>query len=118
MQDGVRISRLKQRAEFVHLTKNGRKWVTPTLILQQAPNASFPDLCRVGFTTSKMLGNAVVRNRIRRRLREAVRAVFPQKAQAGQDYVLIGRKDALAADYAKILSDLRFALKRIHGGAA
>jgi ribonuclease P protein component len=70
---------------------------------------------RVGFTCSKKVGNAVARNRARRRLREIARAVLPQEGRAGWDYVLIGRKDATAThDFAAMKDDLSRALARVH----
>ena len=108
------ILRLKKRQEFVSLAKQGSKFVTPTLIIQSAPNPACAEACRVGFTTSRVLGNAVKRNRIRRRLREAVRALFPDYARTGYDYVLIGRQTALAAPYGDIVKDLQRGLRKIH----
>lgn len=69
----------------------------------------------MGFTASRKVGNAVARNRAKRRLREAARAVLPAEGRAGWDYVLIGRPQATAAlPYAQLLSDLSAALARVH----
>ena len=70
-------------------THNGRKFVASSVILQVIPNEK--ETFRVGFTTTKKLGCAVIRNKIRRRLREAVRLIFAPKALIGYDYVFIGR---------------------------
>jgi ribonuclease P protein component len=70
---------------------------------------------RVGFTTSKKVGNAVARNRARRRLRAAVDEVFPALARPGLDYVVIGRQETVARPYSLLLQDLRTALKRVGG---
>ena len=67
----------------------------------------------VGFTISKKVGNAVQRNRVRRRLKEAVRQILPRKAQENTDYVLIGRTEALTRPFPEILNDLRISLERI-----
>jgi ribonuclease P protein component len=72
---------------------------------------------RVGFTCSKKVGNAVARNRAKRRLREAARAVLPVNGHDGWDYVLIGRAETTAArPYEALLDDLRYALRKVHSG--
>lgn len=68
---------------------------------------------RIGFTTSRKVGNAVARNRARRRLREAARLVLPAAAAAGWDYVLIGRRSTLSRPFADLLGDLRSSLGRL-----
>ncbi len=72
------------------------------------------DTVRVGFTVTRKLGDAVRRNRIRRRLKAAVAEVFPERAAAGHDYVLIARRAALTRDYADILDDVKRALLTLH----
>lgn len=68
---------------------------------------------RVGFTVSKKVGNAVVRNRVRRRLREIARQVIPGQARPDLDYVLVGRQGALGRDFAVMRQELVEALKRL-----
>ena len=68
---------------------------------------------RVGFTVSRKVGNAIRRNRARRRLRAVVAEVLPEHGRAGCDYVLIGRAGTLDRSYADLLADLRTALARI-----
>ena len=69
----------------------------------------------MGFTCSKKIGNAVMRNRAKRRLREVVRAVLPTLAQPGWDYVLVGRPGVtVSRDFAALKSDLEGALRQIH----
>jgi ribonuclease P protein component len=71
---------------------------------------------RVGFTCSKKVGNAVQRNRAKRRLREVARMVLPDAGRDGWDYVLIGRRDETAArSFTELQDDLRRALARVHG---
>ena len=70
---------------------------------------------RFGFTATKKLGNAVVRNRVKRRLREAVRLIAPQKALDGYEYVLIGRKSTLKRPFSALLHDLTIAFANVHG---
>jgi len=70
---------------------------------------------RVGFTCSKKVGNAVARNRAKRRLRAVARAVLPDLGHDGWDYVLIGRHGTtVAAPYETLLGDLRYALSKLH----
>lgn len=74
------------------------------------------DALRVGYTCSKKVGNAVARNRAKRRLREVARAVLPDHGTPGWDYVLIGRKDATAGrPFEDLKGDLVYALKKLHG---
>ncbi len=95
----ARIDRLKKRADFLRLAALRRKWAAPGLILQAGPGGnaadSRADSLRVGFTVSKKVGNAVCRNRARRRLKAAVAEIFPARAAFGLDYVVIGRRETL-----------------------
>ena len=105
------LGRLKRRAEFLRAAAQGRKCSTPGLVLQAATAAEGE--LRVGFTCSKKVGNAVARNRARRRLKAAAAALMPEAATRGYDYVLIGRTETLKRPYALLLQDLRQALKRV-----
>jgi len=70
----------------------------------------------VGFTCSKKVGNAVARNRAKRRLREIARLVLAQSARPGWDYVLIGKSGVTASrDFLQMQNDLRYALRKLHG---
>ncbi len=73
---------------------------------------------RVGFTASKRVGNAVARNRVKRRLRAVVDEVLPLYAAPGHDYVVIGRRATLERDYEDLKGDLRQALERLGGTRA
>lgn len=70
---------------------------------------------RVGYTCSKKVGNAVTRNRAKRRLRAVARTVLPEAAQPGWDYVLVGRPEAtLSHDFAAMCADLAHSLRKVH----
>jgi len=76
------------------------------------PGSSSHD-CRVGYTVSKRVGNAVERNRARRRLRAAAAAVLPAHARPGHDFVVIGVPATLTRAFADLAGDLRTALKHV-----
>jgi ribonuclease P protein component len=73
---------------------------------------------RFGFTVTKKLGNAVTRNRIRRRLKAAVTSVLTDHAKPGHDYVIIARAAAETRVFADLVSDVVHALKTVHAGGA
>ncbi len=104
-------SRLTRRAEFLRVAARGRKAATPGLVLQALAR---PDTApaRLGFTVTKKVGNAVIRNRTRRRLRAAARAVLAEAPRTGLDLVLIGRDGPRARPFPALLDDLRAALER------
>ncbi|NAZ35877.1 ribonuclease P protein component [Rubellimicrobium sp. CFH 75288] len=107
---------LKRRADFVAASAALRAG-TPALGLQARPRGDDGPL-RVGFTCSRKVGGAVARNRAKRRLRAAARAVLPREGRAGWDYVLIGRPEETAArPFADLLSDLSALLARLHARA-
>jgi ribonuclease P protein component len=87
----------------------------PGFVLQAAPvPADHPStLVRVGFTVSKKVGNAVIRNRVRRRLREIACQVIPGQARPDLDYVLVGRQGGLERDFAVMRQELVEALRRL-----
>ena len=87
----------------------------PGFVLQAAPAPGelvLPSV-RVGFTVSRKVGNAVVRNRVRRRLREVAKLVIPARARPDLDYVLVGRQAALKRDFATLQLELVEALKKL-----
>jgi ribonuclease P protein component len=110
----ARLIRLKTRADFLRVAAGRVRAVRPGLILQAVPQPEADELgLRVGFTASRRVGNAVARNRAKRRLREAAAAILPQHGKAGTDYVLIARGDTGARPYAELLGDLEGALRQL-----
>jgi ribonuclease P protein component len=119
----ARPPRLKQRRDFQQVAGKGARAARPGLVLQAlaVPGQEL----RVGFTATKKLGNAVVRNRTKRRLREAARLLLGAGHVGGFDLVLIGREATAGRDFRALLGDLRGALKQAgvpvedrRGGAA
>ncbi|RTL65090.1 MAG: ribonuclease P protein component [Hyphomicrobiales bacterium] len=109
-----RIDTLKRRAEFL-ATRNGARWATPFFALEaikRGPEAT--EGARFGFTVSKKVGGAVERNRIKRRLKEAVAQVQASAARAGFDYVLIARRPALDATFDALVAELAKAIGRVN----
>jgi ribonuclease P protein component len=105
------MERLKRRADFL-AAATGSKVPAGSFVLQ-ARLREDQGLARVGFTVTKKIGNAVERNRIKRRLRELVR-LSDGTMQAGHDYVLIGRRSALNAPFERMADEFTRALKRAH----
>ena len=108
---GGTVPRLKRRAEFVRVTARGRKTPMPGFVLQVLPRDDTAP-ARIGFTVTKKVGNAVVRNRTRRRLREAARLLLREMPVTGADLVLVGRDGTRKRDFALLIEDLRTALAR------
>ena|SRR5689334_10539093 len=108
---GFPVERLRQRADFL-AAAGGRKVTTAAFVLQ-ARGRDDGGPARVGFTVSKKVGNAVERNRVRRRLRAIVRLSAAERLRAGHDYVLIGRRGALSLPFEQITRDFDGALRRL-----
>ena len=105
------MDRIRRRADFLAATR-GRKASGAAFVLQVRSRADGRPP-RIGFTVTKKIGNAVERNRVRRRLREMVRK-SGVAAQAGHDYVVIGRRAALAVPFTQMLEDFARAMRTVH----
>ncbi len=124
------VGRLKTRPQFLRVAAAKRKWATPGLVLQAArrqhgDHRAAPDLLekpgrsteeadvRVGFTVTRRIGNAVIRNRAKRRLKAAAEEVFPRLGRSGTDYVVIGRAGTLERPYPALVQDLEQAIAKL-----
>jgi ribonuclease P protein component len=105
------IERLRTRAQFLAV-RSGVRAARPTLLVE-AKRREEGGAMGLGLTTTKKIGGAVVRNRARRRLREAARQLLPQHGVPGVDYVLVARQAAPDAPWAALLDDLQNALIRL-----
>ncbi|HVG50130.1 MAG TPA: ribonuclease P protein component [Xanthobacteraceae bacterium] len=110
------MERLKQRADFLAAASDAKAsgtiaHVSGFVMQMRARGDNRP--ARVGFTVSKKVGNAVERNRVRRRLREVVRHAAPDALHPGCDYVLIGRRAAMALPFEKLTEDFDGALTKL-----
>ena len=108
------VKRITKRSDFIQASHAKRLGVKGFLL--QARNRNDDDqTIRVGFTCSKKVGNAVARNRAKRRLREITNLILISSAKKGWDYVLIGKKEVTASrDFIKLKNDLTYALQKIH----
>jgi ribonuclease P protein component len=111
------IERLKRRADFLAM-RDGRRQHCRAFVLQERQRGQDESpgpagAARFGFTVTKRIGNSVERNRIRRRLRGAVKAGATGRGRAGHDYVLVARREALSEPFAAIVSQLEQALDRL-----
>lgn len=107
------MERLKARRDFLKAAR-GRKWAAPGLVLQAQKQAEPQSEARVGFTVTKKVGKAHIRNRAKRRLRSVASDVLALAARPGYDYVLIGRAGTISRSYRDLTRDLETALAKVH----
>lgn len=116
----IALEILRKRADFLRAA-SARRSGTQGFLLQARERKEgepvAPELARIGFTCSKKVGNAVARNRAKRRLREIARLTLLNQGVAGWDYVLVGRPDVTATrEFTALLDDLKRALADVHSG--
>jgi ribonuclease P protein component len=114
------LARLKRRPEFLAVAASRRRWVAPGLILQAArrpEDSELPLAPRIGFTASRKVGIAVVRNRARRRLKAAAEQVLPRCGAPGFDYVAIARTETVSRNFAELVADMTIAMERLNAKA-
>jgi len=109
MASARHITTVKKRSDFLKANR-GWRWVSPAFILLVQPREDKTPHCRAGYTVTKKTGNAVVRNRIKRRLRALVDNILPEEGVEGADHIFIGRTIATHHDWVKMQTDLSAAL--------
>lgn len=106
------ITTLTKRRDFL-AANAGKRAPMPAFVLLVRRRDDDDAAMRVGYTVTKKIGNAVVRNRIKRRFRALARAVLPENGVPGADHILIGRSDGLTRDFAQLKADLTKALGKV-----
>ena len=110
--DFLSSDRLTQRKDFLRIAHAQR--IHSTSFVLQSRDRKDDAPMRIGFTCSKKVGNAVARNKAKRRLREIARLIMPHNGQAGHDYVLIGRVKVTAkTNFAEMQAELSVALQKL-----
>lgn len=111
------LDRLRHRPDFL-AANAGRRWATGAFVVLACPRADRAGMsARIGFTVTRKIGGAVVRNRVKRRLRALAREVLAPVARPGTDYVMIGRPGGLDQPYATMRADLQRGLGKLHPSA-
>ncbi len=112
MQQTLKIERLKSRPQFLAAAK-GVSQARGAVVVQRLDRRDGDPVTRVGFTATRKIGGAVVRNRAKRRLREAARALVPLHGLPGSDYVFIARMGTADRPWERLLDDVKSALTRL-----
>jgi ribonuclease P protein component len=105
----VEVERLRVRREFLFVAEGYSERKRLLVVQARRRNTPRPE-AGAGFTTTKKVGNAVIRNRARRRLREAARSLLPGLGVGGADYVFVARQETAAAPWPRLLDDMEKAL--------
>jgi ribonuclease P protein component len=111
-QEAQRLVTIKKRADFV-AANGGLRATTPGFVLLVRDRQDVDAVMRVGFTVTKKIGGAVVRNRMKRRFRALAREIVPAKGIAGADHVMIGRAKGIEREFSLLRSELASALDKL-----
>jgi ribonuclease P protein component len=111
-QEAQRLATLKKRSDFL-AANAGRRAATPGFVLLVRDRKDDDPLMRVGFTVSRKVGNAVTRNRMKRRFRALAREIIATSGYAGSDHVMIGRSGGIEREFGLLRKDLQGALERV-----
>ncbi len=103
---------IKKRADFLAANR-GKRYATLGFVLLVRDRQDGDAAIRLGITITKKVGNAVIRNRMRRRFRELAREMLADKGKAGADHILIGRDDGIERDFAELRADMKRALEKL-----
>ncbi|MCL2474508.1 MAG: ribonuclease P protein component [Alphaproteobacteria bacterium] len=111
----ARLESLRRRADFIDISNSGKRWVSKYFILQIRENqepVNDSSVVRYGITATKKIGNAVVRNRSKRRLRVLARE-FVSKLNPQHDYVFVARTETPSCEFSDMKTEIQKAIKRL-----
>jgi len=111
----LRLGVIRKRTDFV-AANHAVRVARPGFVLLVRPCVQAPDQVRFGVTVTRKIGNAVCRNRMKRRFRALLRDMLPTQGIAGADHVLIGREGGVERDFALLRTELAAALARVAAG--
>jgi ribonuclease P protein component len=111
-QEAQRLATIKKRADFL-AANGGKRASMPGFVLLVRDREDSDQAMRVGFTVTKKIGGAVVRNRMKRRFRALAREVVPVKGTPGADHVMIGRSKGIERDFSLLRAELESALDKL-----